>query len=1613
MSGLTLDLKKDPALYSDLMKIAPENRRMGWLIHNRPDLADRAMKAGGGQEALQDVPWYADPTNYSPISLAGGVGAGIAATAGKSLARKAAGAVSGAARDVGAQGVSLAAFQKIYDTIEKKYPDHPYLDTLAALMVQIGAGHVAGKVMNRFIRSHGHTPSPDSETAAEPSSAGTVPTGKPREITSVISVPPGDEGAVPSGVRTPNFSAPPGHDLGVMPLFREKLAAWKRASGPEKDKALRNLLDFMGEKGIRMDEHPQSRLPQLPRALQGPNARLALPERVIPVPPGGFKPPVIVDPARKLSLENAPVSAAEDKPFVPSIPPPPRAETPAPLPSAETNAPPPETKPPASETLPPPEKPPVVSPATEKKAVSKKKEPVRISSQQDDRTPQDFGLKDRLSIRGGSAPKGVVNAKELANAIKETGGGEIHFDPAGQRVIVGNPKQFVSLPAKVQKEGTIEIKKAVRKDEDLLTLLGRYGKEDVSVDAESQRVGTDPFALRVRMTDAEIPPASESKDLHTFTPAEAKEIAGVVRSIDKGHNSESFRSALIHGTGDGKIHVVGTDGHKLIEKVFPASSPTPFRLTLSGETLKKLLESRSPLTIAHYLGREDRAQAISGNRMATETSRNYPDYRQAFPEGDRISLSFPAEALDHLREMVSRKIQDVRMEYRDGKLTLDGGSNTRKTFDIPDAPPGSFALTYSPRNLVDVLSEVPDPVLNVHAGKEGFDPSEMPTTVTSDQSPNRGVVMPLGEEKSYVQTGSSASSADPSATMGFMGSQMLSSPALQKSLSLDKVKDFLKGAKETLGEHLKAPDTKAFQSYLSHLGEFERVSAQMDMEARHAMETFDALPESLQTRIMDDYEHGTLNANTPELQTLVKMGEFRQHLWEMVKGITGVSTDIPNYLAHIYKNPVEAEKLMGAFITRHGGIAGTMNYLKKRKISFYDVARDLGLEPLTTNPLRLQALTIRSLNRFLMAHHFKGELQRRGWALTPTEAQAYGVTGWVPISDKVMEGLVVPPEIHKIWRQNEMNQHLEGLLNPISSLSNKVNAINLGLSGFHFMTTSLSSMMRKGGLALSEIVNSGTLRGLSREDRMKMLKEGMKALSFLDAPYKYVKKGAEIRQRAKNLGMTAFGDYSEMTSSFPDTVLRAVALAGGRLQKPVQYQVAAHSLQESMKTLREGRHLEGIAAIIPATIEKLSEPLFDRWVPNLKIGIFSHFVETIMRENPGKTLEELTPELQKAWRAVDNSEGEVVYDNLGWSKTARMLAHLSVRSVGWNLGTLSLFKNAAVDYAKAVKGGFTNGEVRFTPDMGYIPMMIAVTGMAGSVIYGLQFGKLPDNLADALVPPQGKLDANGNIQYQYNSDGTIRRWMMPTYLKDIFSYGHDPEQTVINKLNPLFEMLAEQVQNRNYYGETIANPSDPVGQRVAERVQSALASTLPFSVTGMMQNIEHGETPVAIAAPLAGFMPAPKYISTSPAEELASRLAEDRMPTMKKSERDARMLHGQIEQELRSDRKKGLKDLQQALKDRKITMDTAFRMIRMANMTPMEYHVRVLPMTDILKVWDEAVDQKMVSPSRKAQDLQSLRKVLMQRVMANPESLGNLEQKDKEKILHILRGQEYPTGKAG
>ena len=78
-------------------------------------------------------------------------------------------------------------------------------------------------------------------------------------------------------------------------------------------------------------------------------------------------------------------------------------------------------------------------------------------------------------------------------------------------------------------------------------------------------------------------------------------------------------------------------------------------------------------------------------------------------------------------------------------------------------------------------------------------------------------------------------------------------------------------------------------------------------------------------------------------------------------------------------------------------------------------------------------------------------------------------------------------------------------------------------------------------------------------------------------------------------------------------------------------------------------------------------------VPRMKVGIFMDMANHElgrMTDEQKSDRDYVRKKLGNVWNSVDNRMGQMVYDNLFWNRTLKDLALASVRSVGWNLGTL-------------------------------------------------------------------------------------------------------------------------------------------------------------------------------------------------------------------------------------------------------------------------------------------------------------------------------------------------------
>ena len=142
---------------------------------------------------------------------------------------------------------------------------------------------------------------------------------------------------------------------------------------------------------------------------------------------------------------------------------------------------------------------------------------------------------------------------------------------------------------------------------------------------------------------------------------------------------------------------------------------------------------------------------------------------------------------------------------------------------------------------------------------------------------------------------------------------------------------------------------------------------------------------------------------------------------------------------------------------------------------------------------------------------------------------------------------------------------------------------------------------------------------------------------------------------------------------------------------------------------------------------------------------------------------------------------------------------------------------------------------------------------------------------------------------------------MPTYMKDIYEYGHDiegfvkhgfnPTRTLQNKMHPLISTVAQMLNNENFYGEAIRNPSSPLVEQVQDEAVYLLKSITPFSIRNYEQQAKLREEEESIfkyltSPAFVGITPSPGYIAKSE-EQAESGAISANMDAMTKKFRQA------------------------------------------------------------------------------------------------------------------------------
>lgn len=167
----------------------------------------------------------------------------------------------------------------------------------------------------------------------------------------------------------------------------------------------------------------------------------------------------------------------------------------------------------------------------------------------------------------------------------------------------------------------------------------------------------------------------------------------------------------------------------------------------------------------------------------------------------------------------------------------------------------------------------------------------------------------------------------------------------------------------------------------------------------------------------------------------------------------------------------------------------------------------------------------------------------------------------------------------------------------------------------------------------------------------------------------------------------------------------------------------------------------------------------------------------------------------------------------------------------------------------------TSGPLQMTPRMSYLIALPLVTAVNGAVVQYLMTGERPKELKDYFFPRTGKK----------NADGSDERLSMPSYMKDVYHFAHDPKAAAQGKAGPLISAASEMLSNKDFYGRDIRNADDPIVKQMQEQAAYMVKQFTPISLREGQPGKER--TTGEKAAQLIGITKAPAYISRTPQQE--------------------------------------------------------------------------------------------------------------------------------------------------
>lgn len=646
-------------------------------------------------------------------------------------------------------------------------------------------------------------------------------------------------------------------------------------------------------------------------------------------------------------------------------------------------------------------------------------------------------------------------------------------------------------------------------------------------------------------------------------------------------------------------------------------------------------------------------------------------------------------------------------------------------------------------------------------------------------------------------------------------------------------------------------------------------------------------------------------------------------------------------------------------------LAGSSGFLRQATLADMSEGIKKGGVPFTTNPIRMFKAAYADGMKFVTANRMFN-------ALKDDKMIQFVRTGqrppdfFVPINDKIAKkwfntdkGLVKAGEYYiEEGAGRILNNHLSNDIfrqrgtaigaigRGLMEMKNLYTTAELSLSGFHAVAESMETVSSTLGLAFRKLINLGVRGdfGAVKSGIMDVLKSPFSpATTFVEG------RSAIKFATAKDFENSAMG--KRWLAKTPDAAqyLTDFFHGGGLLKQSED--LRANTFKAMKEHAGKNNYIGAALRALPALNETLLNPLFDTYIPALKVGMFFKEFPVLLKENESRLAKGTITREQLARKQVDFIDdrlGEMNFDNLFWNRSFKTATQFFFRSVTWKLGNLRAMAGAPVEQAKEFYDAAREHRApMLMPKMAWFFGLTTMQVALAQVINKMFANKDIETFKDIVAP-------------QINPDDPNERVMLPTYYKDLMHMAHDPSGYLTTSMSGPLSKLAQIHENRDFYNYQIYEPNDPALQKAKDALLYFIPK--PFSFSSASQMIQKGEPPAKVALSFFGLNKAPGYLTHTEIENKIFDLYNVyNIEVHPKSDKESNAVKKQIREQYKSGDIEGAeKAANEAVKDGKLRPSQIKYLFSHAgnSESPTKYFFSELPFQDKIYLYNQMNDDE-------------------------------------------------------